>query len=135
MTAARRVAHASCPSCGGSLHLTPPKRAGETDPRAWVRPLREREGRSRGVTDGFTYATRRSAQARAAHYRRALAERGLKTESVTRPKYCYAALSWKWTFVLWKDGSRPVREVEVAWIAHEQGKAERAAESIDRGWL
>lgn len=125
---------ASCPTCGGRVYFVPPKRADEADLRAWARALREREGRWRGVTDGLSYETRRGAQSRAAWYRGKLAECGLETESATRPKYCYAALSWRWTFVLCRKGSRPGSAVEAAGRAHEQWKADRAAESIERGW-
>jgi hypothetical protein len=126
---------ASCPACGGRLHLTPPKQADRRDVRAWAKALREREGRLRGVSDGLTYTTRREAQSAAAWYRRKLAERGLETESATRPRYSYVTLSWRWAFVLWKEGNRPVRALEAVARAHEQSKAERATESIERGWL
>lgn len=134
MVTPKAPVNASCPTCGGRVHLAPPKWAGEADLRAWARVLREREGRPRGVTDGLTYETRRMAQSRAAWYRRELAEHGLDAESATRPRFSYATLSWRWTFVLWKQGSRPDRAVEAAARAHEQWKSDRAAESIERGW-
>jgi hypothetical protein len=125
-TGATTPGQVSCPACGGRVHLNPPRRADEGDVRAWARVLRAREGRRRGVTDGRVYATRREAQSRAAWYRRKLAERRVRTESVTRLHYSFYG-RWTWQFVLWREGERPARAVERAHAEKERATAERDA--------
>jgi hypothetical protein len=119
--------HASCPTCGGTVLLGAPQNEHSGEIADWVRALRSRENRRRGVTDAQTYATRRQAQRQAASYRRQLGERGLRAESVTRPRYCWYG-RWGWQFVIWREGERPPRSVEQALSARQRAIAARDAE-------